>query len=94
MAFVLAVTKYLIKSNLGMEGVTLAHSVRGTQFTVARKVWKRMPEMDGHMASSIRRPISDRKWGLSNLNIHPSDPLLFSNLPKQRLRLGTKCSNI
>lgn len=60
---------------------------------MARKVWKWEPEINGHMASSIRKQISDRKWGLSNLNTHPSDPLLFSNLPKQHLRLGTKCSN-
>lgn len=37
-AFVLAVTKYLIESNLGKEGVILAHSIGGTQFTAARKV--------------------------------------------------------
>lgn len=48
----------------------MAHSVRGTQFAAARKVWKWAPEMDGHTVSSIRRQISDRKWGLSNLNTH------------------------
>lgn len=52
---------------------------------MARKVWKWEPEINGHMASSMRKQISDRKWGLSNLNTHPSDPLLFSNLPKQHL---------
>lgn len=53
-SFVLVLTKYLKKDNLGKEGAALTHSLGGT----VRGVWESVGT-GGHMVSSVRMRIAN-----------------------------------